>query len=349
MIFLDSPEITDQDIAAVTKTLRQGQISTAHETTKFFEDAVKEFLGVEDCVATNSGTSALHLALLACGAGRGTIVVLPALSFVATANAVKYTGADIKFMDVDPDTWSIFDRPCVIEQGDNIFMPVFLYGGAPPKLNLSYPATLDDYYRVKVVWDFSEAWGLKPPECGIQFNYFCYSMNGNKTITAGAGGVVAGPDMTTTIRSWVHPRACQDLAYNYRMPSLNAALAWSQLTTVMKQVNRKREIAKIYKALLPEVKFQKGIEDGVVWMVAGTFELSAHCSIDWLQGELLKRGIPTRRTFPPLNHYRHLRDNGFYPNAEYIYEHGLCLPSSVKNTDENIKFVCKTIKELCFS
>ena len=158
MIWLDSPEITDQDIAAVTKTLRQGQISTAHETTKLFEDAVKEFLGVEDCVATNSGTSALHLALLACGAGPGVRVVVPALSFVATANAVKYTGADIGFMDVDPDTWTIFGRPCVIEKGDDILLPVFLYGGKPPLFNIGHAGVSDipDMLQVKIVWDFAE-------------------------------------------------------------------------------------------------------------------------------------------------------------------------------------------------
>jgi len=334
MIWLDSPEITDQDIAAVTKTLRQGQISTAHETTTFFEDAVKEFLGTEDCVATNSGTSALHLALLACGAGPGVRVVVPALSFVATANAVKYTGADIGFVDVDPDTWMLVGaNEC------DILIPVFLYGGEFPRFIVPLGA--------EIIFDFAEAWGVKPLIGDCADPYFCYSMNGNKTITAGAGGVVAGPDMTTTIRSWVHPRACQDLAYNYRMPSLNAALAWSQLSTVMKQVNRKREIAKIYKALLPEVKFQKGIEDGCVWMVAGTFPEDVN--IDSLQQGLMKYGVPSRRVFQPLNHYRHLKDNGFYPNSEYIYEHGLCLPSSVKNTDENIEFVCKTIKELCFA
>jgi len=347
MIWLDSPEISDQDIAAVTKTLRQGQISTAHTTTELFEASMKAFLGTEDCVATNSGTSALHLALLACGAGPGVRVVVPALSFVATANAVKYTGADIGFMDVDPDTWTIFGRPCVIEKGDDILLPVFLYGGKPPLFNIGHAGVSDipDMLQIKIVWDFAEAWGLKPPVGSG--DYFCYSMNGNKTITAGAGGVVAGPDMTTTIRSWVHPRACQDLAYNYRMPSLNAALAWSQLSTVMKQVKRKREIARIYKALLPEVKFQKGIEDGCVWMVAGTFPEDVN--IDSLQQGLTKYGVPSRRVFQPLNHYRHLKDGQFYPNAEYIYEHGLCLPSSVKNTDENIEFVCKTIKELCFA
>lgn len=341
MVYLDEPEITEADIEAVVKTLRAGWISTAHKTVWQFEEAAKNFLGVPDCVATNSGTSALHLALLACGAGPGVKVIVPALSFVATANAVKYTGADIQFVDVDQDSWTIFGRGFYGNDFGKakIIAPVFLYGGNE---NILYVQGENEH---RVVWDFAEAWGLKPGYISPN-HYYCYSLNGNKTITAGGGGLIAGSSMTDNIRLQVQPRSFDGLGYNYRMPALNAALALSQLESVMKHVNRKREIAKIYKALLPNCRFQKGVEDGIVWMVAALFpeEISVH----GLQKRLALYGIPTRRVFQPLNHYAHLKDGRVYPNAEYIYNNGLCLPSSVKNSDKDIEFVCRTIKELCF-
>jgi perosamine synthetase len=172
--------------------------------------------------------------------------------------------------------------------------------------------------------------------------YSTYSFNGNKTMTTGGGGIVAGNNLAK-IRELIKPAYHDGLAYNYGMPAHNARLGLEQLKKLPKYLEKKTTFNKIYREELSFLKFQKD-EPGPCWMTAALFP--EWVNIERLQIRLRGRGIPTRRIFKPLNHYKHLADGKTYPNAERIYKHGLCLPSSVKNSEKDILETCRAIKKL---
>jgi len=304
--------------------------STKGEDVWKFEKAMAQYLEVEDCVAVNSGTSALHLALLACGVGRKDAVIVPATTFVATANAVLYTGAKVKLVDIDLNTWCMKNISSQLKFKKKAAIPVALYGG-------SLIATARN---IKLIHDRAEAINLKPENSN---DYYCYSFNGNKTITTGAGGLITGPNLDT-IRKLIKPAYSNCLAYNYGMAAENARLGLKQILKLSDYLKKKEEINSAYRDYLYFLKFQ-GNKPGPYWMTACLFP--EYIDIPTLQLRLEMHGIPSRRIFKPLNHYKHLADGKIYKNAEFIYKHGLVLPSSVKNnSEESIYEICQTIKKL---
>lgn len=306
--------------------------STRGDHVQKFEKAMAGYFGVKDCVATNSGTSALHLSLLACGVGKGNTVVVPATTFVATANAVLYTGAKIKLRDVDFDTWAISGSIKSFRVDTVIY--VSLYGGIKANITNRYSDT-------PIVFDYAEAICANDLDLD-DYSFYCFSFNGNKTMTTGAGGLIVGKDLSK-IRYLMKPGICNKLAYNYGMPAICAKLGLEQIFKLQDNLKRKQEINSIYREQLYMLRFQ-GNAPGPFWMTVCLFP--EWIDIPSLQLDLKIKGIPTRRVFKPLNHYDHLKDGKTYPNAEYIYKHGLVLPSSVKNEDADIYQVCNAIKEL---
>lgn len=317
--------------------------STKGNDVRKFERAMAEYLGVKDCVAVNSGTSALHLALLACGIGSKDTVIVPATTFVGTANAILYNSARIKLIDIDSKTYCLSKETYKPTKKNKQILSVSLYGY---KLNIP-DYSLSDYVFLQsnpfkiptYIFDFAESIHSKPI---LGDAYYCYSFNGNKTMTTGGGGLVVGLDLDK-IRKLISPAYSDCLAYNYGMPAINARLGLQQLITLSDNIKKKEEFNRIYREELYFLKFQGG-QPGPYWMTACLFP--EHIDIEKLQLRLEMHDVPTRRIFKPLNHYKHLADGKTYPNAEYIYKHGLCLPSSTKNSPEDIYSVCQTIKKL---
>ena len=322
MIYLDEPDL---DYIP----------STRGQKVKEFERACADYLGVDDCVAVNSGTSALFLSLLACGIGPGDEVIVPACTFVGTANAVLYTGAKIVLHDVELDTWNLYK----IHSTDKTktILIVHLYGNIQP---ISHPLTRST--KVFFISDAACCFGAKE----INSHYACYSFNGNKTITTGGGGLIVGQNLDK-IRDMLTPGLYDGLGWNMGMSAINAALGLEQLERIDEYIWKKKQFNKIYREELNGlVKFQEPIPNSnpVWWMTACLFD--EKIDIQELQMKLKDKGIPTRRIFKPLNHYSHLTDGLFYSNSEHIYKHGLCLPSSVKNSEDDIYTVCRKIKDL---
>jgi len=292
-----------------------------------FEIAMGRYLGVDQCVAVNSGTSALHLALLACGIGRGCKVLVPATTFIATANAVSYTGAEVVLSDVDEITWCMnISYPKKIKAS----IPVMLYGGCDVKISCNY--------RHIVIIDSAESLGY----ASGGGDFFCYSFNGNKNMTTGGGGLVVGKNLDK-IRQMINPGHYDGIGYNYGMPALNARLGLQQLKLLDEHIKIKKSFNLIYRENLKHrLTFQE--VTGTPWMTAVLFP--AGTDITGLQHRLLDVGVPTRRVFEPLNHFKPYRDGKTYPVAEDIWERGLCLPSSVRNSEGEIYEVCQKIKGL---
>jgi len=294
------------------QVLDEGCVSTHSHFVTDFEKAMCDYLGVPDCIATHSGTAALHLALMECGIGSGDEVVIPALTFVATRNAIKYVGAKPIIVDVNPKTWLLNNYI-----GFGLILPVDLYGNPSPGF--------------AQIYDAAESLGARKHHP----HYVCYSFNGNKTMTTGGGGLLVGKDLDH-IRTKLNPGHYNGIGYNYRMTGLAASLGLAQLKRLPYFLKKKRQFNEIYRNELNGlVKFQEATpgSEPSWWMTACTFP--EHIDISILQKQLNARGVPTGRIFKPL---------ADLPNAKYIYEHGLCLPSSTLNSDLDVKKTCIEIK-----
>ena len=318
MIYLDEPSL---DYIPSTKGI----------DVQEFEIAIGRYLGVDKCVAVNSGTSALHLALLACGISRGDKVVVPATTFIATANAVSYTGARVVLQDVHPDNWCLTG---LVSRKAKAIIPVVLYGN----YFMSIRADSDQF----VILDSAE--GSNKLSKKKEMDYICYSFNGNKNITTGGGGLVVGRRKSVDpIRKMINPGSYDGVGYNYGMTGLNARLGLEQLPLLESHLAKKNKFNEIYRENLKHrLTFQT--VDGTPWMTVVLFP--AGTDIPKLQSSLQTIGIPTRRVFEPLNHFKPYRDGKTYPVAEDIWSRGLCLPSSVRNSEGDIHEICQKIKAL---
>jgi len=311
-----------------------------------FELAMGRHLGVDQCIATNSGTSALHLALLACGIGKGDKVLVPATTFIATANAVSYTGAKVVFADVDRNTWCFRGRS---ERSTRAVVLVCLYGNTEfnfvPAYRLfrsSQVCIVDAAEITELVESIGSIYIGSSWWNPIRPHYNCFSFNGNKNMTTGGGGLIVGKDLDE-IRSMINPGSYDGVGYNYGMTALSARLGLEQLKILDEHKEKKKRFNEIYRENLKHRLIFQCVT-GTPWMTAVLFPNGT--DIPKTQNTLKDRGVPTRRVFEPLNHFKPYMDGKTYPVAEDIWKRGLCLPSSVRNSEEDIYEVCQKIKGL---
>lgn len=269
---LHEPRFEGREWEYVKDCLDTGWVSSAGAYVNRFEEALAAAAGTRHAVAVVNGTSALHLALLAVGVERDDLVIVPALTFIATANAVTYCGASPVFVDsersslgMSPDAVQAFFEEC--DEGPR--GPVHRATGrrvaaCVPMHTFGHPVRMDalnevcERWGVPVVEDAAEAlgsaWQGRP--CGSLGRVGTLSFNGNKIVTTGGGGAITTDDdsLACRVRHWStqakvpHPwRTIHDeVGYNYRMPNINAALGLAQLERLPELVARKRAIATWY-------------------------------------------------------------------------------------------------------
>lgn len=358
---VSEPHLGEQELENVIACVVSGWISSAGGFVRQFEEDFARFCGCRHAVAVSSGTAALHLALLALGIGPGDEVVVPALTFVATANAVTYTGARPVFADVEATTWNIdpgeIDR--LITRRTKAVLPVHLYG---------HPADMDpilDVARARglhVVEDAAEAHGARYKErvAGTIGELGCFSFYGNKILTTGEGGMVVGDraELIERVRllrdhgmdpphSYRHPV----VGYNYRMTNLQAAVGVAQLGKVAAILQAKERIARHYAARLGDVP---GIglpprapwARPVCWLYTILVEEARFgCSRDALAARLREGGVDTRPIFPPLHTQPIYHTGERLPVAERLAGQGLSLPSAVTVKDVEIQRLTRLIRD----
>jgi len=361
---LTVPSLSEKELLYVMECVLTGWVSSAGRFVTQFEEMFADFCGTRYAIATSNGTTALHLALLALGIGQGDEVIVPTLTFIATANAVTYTGAKPVLVDSDPMTWTI--DPNLIEQAitprTKAIIPVHLYG---------HPADMDPILQIAkrhglyLVEDAAEALGAryKGRYVGSIGDVGVFSFYGNKIITTGEGGMVVTDrsdvaqkvrilrdhGMSAKRRYW-HPV----LGYNYRMTNLQAALGVAQLERVEALLEERRRVLNVYNNELsgvPGVTLPPAAAwaDPVCWLYTILIDESRFgISRDSLARALSDKGIETRPMFIPLHMqpiYRGKGGEDYMPIAERLSQHGLSLPSSANLTNLNIKYVAECIIE----
>jgi perosamine synthetase len=374
MIPLAVPEITADDVAEVLRTLQTGFVSTVGPAVEAFERAVAEAAGSAHCIAVNSGTAGLHVALRAVGVERGDLVVVPDFSFIASATAIDLCGATPWFFDIEPVgltlDFAAVDRAladCVATErglmhpttGRRIGAILAVHAlGRPCDMRLG--AAVAQKYRLPLVADAAAALGATlegRPVGDWGADVSVLSFNGNKTITTGGGGAVLTADaplaqrarhISTTARR--SPTYEHDMVgYNYRMISLAAALGLAQLRRLDAYTARKRTIQAHYTQTLNGKAGLSGLADppwGQASCWLATLLCAAPADAVSLRAALTAAGIDGRPFWLPLHEqapYAQAPCFGSLEHTAHIAARIVTLPSSVALSDAELAHVVETV------
>lgn len=352
------PSLSGNEKIYVNECLDSTWISSKGRFIAEFEHKFAEYTGVRHAASVCNGTVALHLALLALGIGEGDEVIVPTLTYIASVNAISYTGATPVFVDSLPDTWQMDPKDVQrkISPKTKAVLVVHLYGHP---CDMDRITVIAKEHGLFVIEDCAEAFGsfYKGKQVGTFGDIATYSFFGNKTITCGEGGMVTTNDETLFDRA-VHFKG-QGLAkhreywhdvigYNYRMTNLCAAIGLAQLEQADEFLSKKRKIAEWYKHGLQELPVTIHGEFGDVchsyWMVSILVDQAEQR--DPLREVLASAGVETRPLFYPI-HTMPMYAQKFqrHPVAEKLGWTGINLPSWPGLSKDQVTSICCVIRD----
>lgn len=342
MIHVSQPSLGKAERDLVLQCLTNNRL-TQGPMVEWFERLLAGYLETENVVTTTSGTTALHLALLALGIGPGDEVLVPNVTFVATANAVSMVGAKPVLVDIDPLTWTMdVDDMCrKSTPKTKAVIPVHLYGMPCNMVDILTHAHASGWF---VIEDAAEGLGGSWKGCklGTLGDIGCFSFYGNKIITTGEGGaaVTDNPELAKRMR-FLRGQAMtsqryfhSEVGYNYRMTDLQAAIGIGQVRRIESLLGKRRLVIKIYQELLEELVGEPtvlpvGVEPAP-WLYTALVPRR-----DWLMDQLAKRGVETRPTFVPLNRLPMYASNEAFPNSDLVGNCGISLPTHADMTPDD--------------
>jgi dTDP-4-amino-4,6-dideoxygalactose transaminase len=372
-ILLSTPHLGEQEMSFIEEAFRTNWIAPLGPNVDAFEREVAEHLGAGHAAAVSSGTAALHLSLLLVGVRPGDTVFCSTLTFVASANPIRYAGADPVFIDSDPDSWNMSPRALERALRDaakanklpRAVMVVNLYGQTA---NLDALQALCDAHGVALVEDAAESLGAtyKGRHSGTFGRVGVLSFNGNKIITTSGGGMVLSSDealvrkarfLSTQAREPVAWYEHKEMGYNYRMSNVLAGIGRGQLRVLAERVAARRAIFERYVAGLRDVA-------GITWMpetpqCRGTRWLSA-CMFDpritrttpqKVIAHLQRAGIEARHIWKPMHlqplfsgcrYYAHEERASF---SDRVFAEGICLPSGSNMTEEQQERILRALRD----
>ncbi|WIM94127.1 aminotransferase class I/II-fold pyridoxal phosphate-dependent enzyme [Actinoplanes oblitus] len=367
-VLLSGPDVGDLEQDYVLAALRSGWIAPVGPDLDAFEREIADRVGVPHAVGLNSGTAALHLALLGVGAGPGDLVVVPTLTFVATANAVVYTGATPVFADCDPATGnldpdllaSLLAELHAAGTPARAVLTVDLYGSCADYERIR---PLCDGYGIPLVEDAAEALGAthRGRAAGSFGRAAAFSFNGNKLLTTSGGGMLLTDDaelagrarhLAGQARLPAEHYEHAELGYNYRLSNLLAALGRAQLCRLDEMVERRRAVHDAYAKIFAHVDGVRLLADADPaanrWLTAVVVDPDR---AGWAAGELAAhlaaRNVETRPIFKPM-HLQPLYADArasLSGAAERLFRDGLVLPGGSALTGEQVRRVLDEIAE----
>jgi perosamine synthetase len=375
MLLLSGPNIAGNEWKYVKECLDTGWVSSVGSYVTKFETMVAEFAGCKYGVATSNGTAALHIALMLAGVKQDDYVIAPNVTFVASINAIKYTGADPILIDVNENDWQMdldlleeFLENETDEKNGEIFyvkdgrtiraiLPVHVLGNMG---DLDRMMELAKKYHLPIVEDATESLGsyYKGKHSGSFGKMGCFSFNGNKIITTGGGGVIVTNDealakkakhLTTQAKSDPFEYVHDEVGYNYRLVNVLAAMGVGQMELLPSFIKRKKEIDAFYKRELEgvgDIAFQK-VEADVdpnQWLFTIKTEK---------QKEVLKilndNEMQSRPFWVPMNQLKMYRNNIYYTKndrSDHVYQRCLSIPCSTNIRDEDMAAVAEKIRSV---
>lgn len=361
------PSITAVEHAAVADAVQHAWYARAGSYVQRFERAFAALHGVHHAIALPSCTSAIHLACAAWGLGSGDEVLVPELTWIASAAPAVQLGAEVGFVDVDPRTWCLDVDALARRIGPRtrVVVAVDLYGNLPDYARLRQ---LCRERNVHLLEDAAEAIGTT---CGAQRagtfgDVGVFSFHGSKTLTTGEGGMLLTNDDALAARVRVlqdHGRtpgdrsfACDEVAFKYKMTDLQAALGLAQLGRLDELVGTKRALFAGYRRLLADVPGLAWNDpgpgvDACPWMTTIVLHDRPASERTRLQAALAAAGIDSRPFFPPLGSTPAFagrpgsrRATGSNPNAAHVGPRGLNLPSALSLSPQDLERVAAVVR-----
>ncbi len=372
MIPLSIPNISGNELKYVKDCLDTGWISSAGKYVNEFENAIKNYTGSKYAIACMNGTAGLQISLILSGVKNNDIVLAPNLTFVATLNAISYTGAQIYLVDVYEDTWQIDvdllqnwlrentiikldndNKPFSIEKksGKKIgaIMPVYVLGGF---VDVNKLLKISNKHGIPLVEDSTEALGSfqDSKHAGTYGSTGVLSFNGNKIISTGGGGMILTNDkeiairakhITTTAKTDPLDYFHDEVGYNYRLVNVLAAIGLAQMENFDVILNRKKEINRIYRKELRgvgDIKFQMNDQNSNPNHWLFTFRTK---KMRELLNYLNNKKIQSRPFWTPMNNlpmYKKLIYIKKNDISNKIFNECISIPSSsnLSNSDQEI-------------
>lgn len=371
-IFLSLSKPSGFEQEYVQKALDSNWITSGGPNVSEFENRIEDYIGDDSlAVALNSGTSAIHLALILLGVKSGDEVICQSMTFSASANPILYQGAIPVFVDSELDTWNICPSHLETAIKDRIkkgkkpkaIIAVHIYGN-PYKIDEIH--AIADQYQIPIIEDSAEALGstYKGKKCGTFGNFGIFSFNGNKIVTASSGGILVTKSRVLKEKAVFYANQAKDSAahyqhseigYNYRMSNICAGIGIGQMMILDQNVAGRREMHNFYKTLFENnknVQLFKNINEDYFsnyWLSTILVEPDIKNSINKenLQKAFDKANIECRPLWKPLHLQPIFNKYLYYGNniAENLFDNGLCLPSGSNLSIEDKNRIGKVISD----
>ena len=347
-IYLSPPHLNGEEIDFIKDAIDSNWIAPLGPHVDAFESEVADYVGVKQAAALSSGTAALHLALEMLGVQKGDHVFCSDLTFVASANAIRYLNAIPVFIDAEPTSWNM--SPSALEKAFESVLPkavivTDIYGQSA---DYKLIAEICDKHQTPIIEDAAESLGAEynRKKCGSFGEMAILSFNGNKIITTSGGGmlltdrsefVLKAKKLSTQSREEALHYEHAQVGYNYRLSNILAALGRAQLKSLDQYVEKRREIFNYYYNNLKNIegiRFMPEIENGksTRWLSVVLLENINHDKIEDIIRSFSEENIEVRPIWKPMHLQPVFEDAAFYYNGQKpisasLFEHGLCLPS----------------------
>ena len=360
MILTAGPSITNKEIDYVNDAIQNGWNNNWNSYLSKLEDAFKKKFNVKYALLTSSCTGAMHMGLRALGIKPGDEVIVPELTWVATASVVQYLGAKPVFVDVDIDTWTMDPASFknAITKKTKAVMPVHLYG---------HPSKMDDIIEIAkdnnilVLEDAAPAIGATfgGKYCGTFGDIAAFSFQGAKMMVTGEGGILLtnNEEYFSSIKQYSEHGRSKDpnktfwidtLGYKYKMSNIQAALGLAQFERIDELISKKRKIFSWYNNILGNVNGIKLNKEAnwaksIYWMTSIYLSKEFKVNRDELMKLLKEDEIDSRPVFPTISKYPMWYSNCQNQNSILISNNSINLPSGHNLKREQIEYVCNSI------
>tara|TARA_R100001244_G_scaffold25113_4_gene25613 strand:- start:69965 stop:71068 length:1104 start_codon:yes stop_codon:yes gene_type:complete len=361
MIPVYQPWLTSKEKNNVHEAMESGWISSTGKYVEKAEELFADFVGTKHAITTTSGTTALHLCLRAMKIeDPKKYVIVPNITFIATAFAASYERMGVLIAEVDPRTWNI--DPLQVEHFCSNYdvaavIPVHLYGNPADMIALK---VLQETWGFALIEDACESLGAKIGDkmTGSLGDMSCFSFYGNKTFTSGEGGMVTTDDDEYAERARLLRGQAQDpnkrywhvdVGHNYRMTNIQAAILCAQLERADQILAEKKRVSDRYLANLgdmDELKFQKVFEDHEHsnWLVSTELLTTKnHIFSTWMR----ENGVDTRKVFYPISDmptYKDCETREPPRISRRLSEHGVSFPSYPELSNKEVDHICDLVK-----
>ncbi|MCM1038428.1 MAG: aminotransferase class I/II-fold pyridoxal phosphate-dependent enzyme [Ruminococcus sp.] len=371
-IYLSSPTMHGDEQRFVQEAFDTNWVAPLGPNVTALEQEMSAYTKAPHAVALDSGTAAIHLSLKLLNIGPGDIVFVSDLTFSATCNPIVYEGATPVFIDAEPDTWNMsleaLEEAFARYPQPKAVLCAYLYG-TPAKIDEIM--AICEKHHVPYIEDAAESLGstYKGKHTGTFGRFGIYSFNGNKIITTSGGGMLVSDDeeavkkalfLATQARDPARHYQHSQIGYNYRMSNITAGIGRGQLLHLEEHKARKQEIYKQYKeafADIEEITMNPLNPEGDAnnWLSCMTIKAESSVTPDNIMDALARENIESRPIWKPMHEQPVFAECDFIPHNENgssvgsdIFRRGLCLPSDIKNTPEDMELIIGIVRN-CFT